>query len=134
MPRCKSYLVICCEVFWCFYHSSDFAAMLVMVRILVPFWQEVPSLVHSSHLLETKLALRRRLSKKHLEIICYACALLHYWAGLYTEMDKEQPVEGANLMLQVAKGLLASQNAGQASRLQLTDGEPHDPEEDSAYP
>lgn len=47
-------------------------------------------------------------------------------------MDKEQLVEGANLTLQVAKGLLASQNAGQARRLQLTDGEPHDREEDSS--
>jgi hypothetical protein len=74
----------------------------------VPFWQEVPSLVHRSHLLENKACFEKKIIKNPLEIICHACVLMHYWAGLYTEMDKEELVEGANLMLQVAKGLLAS--------------------------
>jgi hypothetical protein len=30
---------------------------------------------------------------------------MEYWAGLYTESDKEQLIEGINTMLRVAKGI-----------------------------
>ena len=49
-----------------------------------------------------------------------------YWAGLYSEMDQEQLVEGANLMLKVAKEILA----GQVNKLLLQDGETSTPDED----
>lgn len=32
---------------------------------------------------------------------------MQYWAGLYLEDDKEMMLEGVNIMLQVAKSLLA---------------------------
>jgi hypothetical protein len=54
-----------------------------------------------------------------------------YEAGLYAEVDKEQLVEGANLMLELAKGLMAAQHTRHGGNLQLTDGEPQDPEEDA---
>lgn len=52
--------------------------------------------------------------------------------SLYAKMDNEKLVEGTNLMLQQAKGLLAAQNTGQGSSLQITDRMPQDQEEDSA--
>ena len=53
-----------------------------------------------------------------------------YWAGLYSEMDQEQLVEGANLMLKVAKEILAVQTARQVNKLLLQDGETSTPDED----
>jgi hypothetical protein len=40
-----------------------------------------------------------------------------FWARLYAEMDREQLVEGANLMLKVAKEVLAKQTARQVDQL-----------------
>jgi len=53
-----------------------------------------------------------------------------YWAGLYSEMDQEQLVEGANLMLKVAKEILAVQTARQVNKLLIQDGETSSPDED----
>lgn len=41
-----------------------------------------------------------------LGIICYACSLMGYWAGLFVDVDKEALVEGANTMLKIAMHLL----------------------------
>jgi len=49
--------------------------------------------------------------KNPLEILCHANALMVFWAGLYKEMDQEKLIEGANLMLKVAKEVLATQVA-----------------------
>jgi hypothetical protein len=38
-----------------------------------------------------------------------------FWAGLYGEMDRDQLIEEANLMLKVAKELLAKQTARQVN-------------------
>jgi len=48
--------------------------------------------------------------------------ILRDWAGLYAEMDREQLIEGANLMLKVAKEVLAAQTARQVNKLLLQDG------------
>lgn len=40
------------------------------------------------------------------EIICYACALMGYWAGLFPELDKEALEAGVKTMLQIAAKLL----------------------------
>jgi len=45
-------------------------------------------------------------------------------------MDQEQLVEGANLMLKVAKEILAVQTARQVNKLLLQDGETSTPDED----
>lgn len=34
---------------------------------------------------------------------------MEFWAGLHSEMDQKQLVEGADLMLKVAKEVLAAQ-------------------------
>ena len=39
-------------------------------------------------------------------IVCHACALMSYWAGLYAGMDREALEEGINTMLRIATGLL----------------------------
>lgn len=44
-----------------------------------------------------------------------------FWAGLYDEMDRDQLIEGANLMLKVAKTVLAKQTARQVDQLLLQD-------------
>jgi len=38
-------------------------------------------------------------------IVCYACALMSYWAGLYLNDDKEALVAGVNTMLKIAMQL-----------------------------
>jgi len=45
-------------------------------------------------------------------------------------MDQEQLVEGANLMLKVAKEILAVQTARQVNKLLIQDGETSSPDED----
>jgi hypothetical protein len=45
-----------------------------------------------------------------------------FWAGLYDEIDRDQLVEGANLMLKVAKEILARQTARHVNQLLLYDG------------
>ena len=58
--------------------------------------------------------------KNPASIICYVCALMGYWAGLFPEMDKEALKAGVNTMLQIAAKLLGKkmQNDG---RLLLED-------------
>lgn len=67
-----------------------------------------------------------KLIKNPLEIICYICALLQYWSGLFAEVDQDQLVEGANLMLKVAKEVLAVQTARQVDLLLLDQGQGED--------
>jgi hypothetical protein len=54
-----------------------------------------------------------------------------FWAGLYAEMDREQLIEGANLMLKVAKEVLAKETAREVNQLLLQDSQPGDDDEDS---
>lgn len=44
---------------------------------------------------------------------------MKYWAGLYNELDQAQLVEGAELMLKVAKEVLATQTVRQVNLLLL---------------
>jgi len=55
-----------------------------------------------------------------------------YWAGLYAEMGREQLIGGANLMLKVAKEVLAAQTARQVNKLLLQDGQAEDTDEESS--
>lgn len=43
-------------------------------------------------------------------IICHACALMSYWAALYSEEDSEALKEGVNMMLKIAVQLLAKKS------------------------
>ena len=45
--------------------------------------------------------------------------LMIYWAGLYAELDGEQLIEGANLMMKVAKKVLVAQTTIQVNKLLL---------------
>jgi hypothetical protein len=62
-----------------------------------------------------KACFEKILLKSPLEILCHASALMIFWTGLYGEMDPDQLIEGANLMLKVAKELLAKQTARQVN-------------------
>jgi hypothetical protein len=55
-----------------------------------------------------------------------------FWAGLYDEMDHDRLVEGANLMLKVAKEILARQTARHVNQLLLHDGQGEEADEGSA--
>lgn len=39
-------------------------------------------------------------------IICYACSLMGYWAGLLCDDDKDELVAGVNSMLKIALRLV----------------------------
>jgi hypothetical protein len=41
------------------------------------------------------------LLKNIVSIICHACVLISYWAGLFIENDKEALVAGVNTMLRL---------------------------------
>lgn len=73
----------------------------------------------------------KKIIKSLLEILCHANALMVFWAGLYAEMDREQLIEGANLMLKVAKEVLAKETAREVNQLLLQDSQPGDDDEDS---
>jgi hypothetical protein len=53
-------------------------------------------------------------------IICMACSLMCYWAGLFMEVDKDTLVAGANSMLSIALRLLKQKQA-KGRTLQLED-------------
>jgi hypothetical protein len=55
-----------------------------------------------------------------------------FWARLYAEMDRDQLIEGANLMLQVAKEVLAAQTARQVYQMLLQNDQADDMDEDLA--
>jgi hypothetical protein len=111
--------------------------MLVVVRELVPFWKEISSLGVAAICWaiwkrRNKVVFEGKLLQNPLEIICHACALMVYWSGLFAEMDRDQPVEGANTMLRVAKEVLTAQTTRQVNQLLLEDGNRSDQDEDSA--
>jgi len=67
--------------------------------------------------------------KHSLEIICSACAIMHYLAGLYPDSMKEIIVAGIDLMIQVALKILGRQGrCYQAGALKAT---PYDEPESS---
>lgn len=70
--------------------------------------------------------------KSPLEILCHASALMILWAGLYGEMDRDQLIEEANLMLKVAKELLAKQTTRQVNQMLLLQDQDDGTNEDSA--
>ena len=78
-----------------------------------------------------KACFDKEIIKSPLEILCHANALMVFWAGLYAEMDREQLIEGANLMLKVAKEVLAKQTAREVDQLLVQDNQPGYTNEDS---
>ena len=79
-----------------------------------------------------KACFDKKIIKSPLEILCHANALMVFWAGLYAEMDRDQLIEGANLMLKVAKEVLAKQTARGVDQLLLQDDQSDDANDDSA--
>lgn len=55
-------------------------------------------------------------------ILCYACALIQYWAGLSSKDDKEQLKAGVETMLRIAIQLL-SRKSKMDGYLQNEDGD-----------
>jgi hypothetical protein len=62
--------------------------------------------------LETKVVLKGKKIRNPAEIICYACGLMTYWAGLFPEMDKETLQAGVTTMLQIATKLMIKSKQG----------------------
>ena len=54
-----------------------------------------------------------------IEIVCYACSLMRYWAGLYAKGDKERLVEGVNVMLKIAMKLISKTKAPGDTMMQI---------------
>ena len=46
-------------------------------------------------------------------IICYACSLISYWAGLFEDLDKEELSVGAETMLKIALQLVGKAKSPQ---------------------
>jgi hypothetical protein len=64
-----------------------------------------------------KCCFEGRKIKNPAEIICYACALMTYWAGLFPEMDKEELQAGVTTMLQIATKLILKSKQGDGTLL-----------------
>jgi hypothetical protein len=64
-----------------------------------------------------------------ISIICHACSMMSYWAGLFPKTDKEALVAGANTMLQIALKLLGKKMV-RKDQLLLTDGQGDSQDED----
>ena len=56
---------------------------------------------------------------------CHAGALMHFWTGLYAEVDRKLLINGVNTMLKVASDLLLSQrqHKEQCKRLKQDGGQ-----------
>jgi len=53
-----------------------------------------------------KICFENKVILNPISIICHACALMSYWAGLYEGMDKEAREDGVTTMLRIATDLL----------------------------
>lgn len=53
-------------------------------------------------------ALKKKIIKNPLEIICHARVLIKFWAGLYAGMDRETLEAGVDSMLKLAMDILAN--------------------------
>ena len=51
-------------------------------------------------------------------IVCYACVLMSYWAGLYPDVDKEALEAGINTMLQIAMKLVKKKKTSNVQLLE----------------
>lgn len=60
-----------------------------------------------------------------ISVVCYACALMKYWAGLYGEADKEALIAGGDSMLKIAIQLLSKKKKMQDDR-QIADVQEND--------
>jgi spore maturation protein SpmA len=58
-------------------------------------------------------------------IVCYACSLMSYWAGLLMVANKDALVAGVNTMLAIAVKLMTKKKAKQGQLL-LKDGQNDD--------
>ena len=58
---------------------------------------------------EIRCALIKKLIKNPLEIVIHACALIEFWAGLYTPELQGQLAAGVNIILSWAHRVLARQ-------------------------
>lgn len=63
------------------------------------------------------------------EIMCHACALITFWAGLYKEEDKKVLIEGADTMLKIALKILSKKSEA-ADQPNLLTGPAEDTEDD----
>jgi hypothetical protein len=50
-------------------------------------------------------------------IVCYACVLMGYWAGLFLGADREALEAGVNTMLEIAVKLTSKKKAKQSQVL-----------------
>ena len=60
-----------------------------------------------------------------ISIVCYTCALIEFWAGLFAEGDKEALVAAANTILAIALKILGKRNQLGDQKL-LVDGSTDD--------
>lgn len=60
---------------------------------------------------------------KPIEIVCYACSLMRYWAGLYAEGDKERLVEGVNVMFKIATKLISKMRVPHDTMMQIQEAD-----------
>jgi hypothetical protein len=72
---------------------------------------------------KNKVCFEKKVLKNPLEIIISACALMCYWAGLYSESPQKMIKDGVNLMMKTAIRLIGSQ-AGDKPK--LMNGTPED--------
>jgi len=70
-----------------------------------------------------KACFEKVIIKSPIEIIYYVCALIRYWAGLYSEPDRKQLEDGLNTMLQIANKLLKRQKRSDGNSGQIQDGD-----------
>lgn len=63
----------------------------------------------------TRACFENKLITNPAEIVCYACALMKYWASSYSKEYKEILLKGVNIMLYVATRLLTTSTTSSAT-------------------
>lgn len=79
---------------------------------------------------KNKACFEKKMVKNPPEIIFHSCAVMRYWAGLFDDQERAQLIEGSELMLKVAKEVLAAQTTRQVNLL-LLQGDEDDQEDDA---
>lgn len=78
-----------------------------------------------------KAVFEKKVIKNPLEIFYHIYALMMYWACLYEGWDWEQLEKGANVLLQMAKKILAAHTTAQVNHLLLQGGDQDEEDDDS---
>jgi hypothetical protein len=76
--------------------------------------------------MRNKICFEGKKLRNPIEIVCHACALIKFWAGLQKEVDKEALIQGVETMFKIAAQLLSENRPPDSQNRMIQDGADND--------